>query len=278
MAFCVECGTDGATLEGLCAKDFVKRHVLVRPPETIDVARCAHCGKLELPHGWVAAAIEDAIPALLAAKVEKDPHVARIQYTWVPREEDATNIALTVKALCKVGEWELLSSFRTKVRIHGGVCPTCSKQQGKYFTGTVQVRADGRDLSGDEVRRASDAARGAGSGREEFVSSIEPVRGGIDVKVSTNQFAKRLARDLAKAFGGTVGSSATLHTQREGREIYRSTYVVRIPSFREGDVLRWKGAKYRVVGLGETIRLQDVATGATARVRLRELRAAKVVE
>lgn len=275
MAFCVECGAEGKTLESLCAKHFVKKHPLIRAPERIHVARCAHCGKLELPKGWVATTVSDAIPVLLAAHTEKDAQVKSTQFTWVSREEDGTNTALTVKALCAVGEWDLVSSFRTKVRVRGGACPACSKQRGNYFVGTVQVRAEGRPLTEEEGGRATRAAERAGSGGEEFVSRIEAVAGGIDVRVSSNAFAKRLARDLAKEYGGTVGSSATLHTQREGREMYRATYVVRIPDYREGDTIRFRGARYRVEALGDPVRLRDVDTGTIARVRVRDLHAAK---
>ena len=277
MAFCVECGAEGKTLEGLCAKHFVRRHTLVQAPERINVARCAHCGKLELPRGWVATAISDAIPALLAAHAEKDPHVKSPQFTWVSREEDGTNVALTVKALCAVGEWDLVSSFRTKVRVRGGACPTCSKQRGDYFVGTVQVRAEGRPLTEEEGGRVTRAAKQGGSGEEEFVSRIEAVAGGIDVRVSTNGFAKRLARDLAKEFGGTVGSSATLHTQREGKEMYRSTYVVRLPGFRKGDRILWRRDRWRVVGLGDSVTLEDPESGKRIRVRPRELSNARLV-
>ena len=276
MAFCVECGAEGTTLEGLCAKDYAKRHPLVRAPERIHVARCAHCEKLDLPRGWIAATVEEAIPVLLAARATLDPQVKSTQFTWVAREEDGKNFALTVKTRCQVGpDWDLMVSFRTKVRIRGGACPTCSKQRGDYFVGTVQVRAEGRSLTKDEAHRAAQAAEREGTGGEEFVTRIESVRGGIDVLVSTNGYAKRLARELAKEFGGTVGSSATLHTQREGREMYRSTYVVRIPAYRPGDVVRWRGVRYRIEILSDPVRLRNVETGAVTRVRARDLRTAK---
>jgi nonsense-mediated mRNA decay protein 3 len=279
MAFCVECGAEGATLEGLCADDFVRIHPLFRAPERIDIPKCAHCGKLELPRGWMDSAVEDAIPGLLAANVTTDRRVANPAYAWTSRREHENVLGLTVRSTCTVGAWDhLTTTFRTRVRVRGGACPTCSKRSADYFAGTVQVRADGRPLTEDEQKRAERVADAAASGGDDFVSRIETVRGGIDVKVGTNGFAKRLARDLAKEFGGTVGSSATLHTQREGREVYRSTYVVRLPAFHEGDVVRWRGARYRVESVGDSVSLRHVETGATERVRIRELGSARLVQ
>ena len=199
-----------------------------------------------------------------------------VQYTYDAHPQDDRNLAVTVKATCSVGPWQLLDSFHTRVRIQNGACPTCSKQKGRYFAGTVQVRADGRPLTEAESRRAKELVDRSGSG-DEFVSGVEDVRGGFDVKVSSNPFAKRLARDLSRTLGGTVGSSATLHTQREGKDVYRSTYVVRLPGFREGDQVEWRGARYRVVGLGDSVQLEDAATGTRVRVRPRELRTARLV-
>ena len=277
MPFCVECGRDGPTFEGVCEADFRKTHVLVRAPEAIDVARCVHCGNLHVGNRWFPATIEDVMLDLIAAAVERDPRVTKARYTYDLRPQDERNVAVTVKAMCTVGPWQLLDSFHTRVRVQNGACPTCSKQQGRFFVGTVQVRADGRELTGDEAQEAKALVDRSSSG-DEFVSEVEDVRGGFDVRVSSNTFAKRLARDLSKALGGTVGSSATLHTQKEGKDQYRATYVVRLPGFREGDEVRWRRGRYRIVGLGDYVRLENAATGERVRVRARELRSARVVE
>ena len=276
MSFCVECGAEGPTYEGVCAKDFRKKHVLLRAPEFIDVVRCAHCGKLHLGRTWEARDLDDVMVDLIAAAVERDPHVSKVRYTFDARPQDDRNFAVTVKATCTVGPWELLESFHLRVRIQNGVCPTCSRQRGNFFVGTVQVRADGRDLTDEEQRKARAITDRSPSG-EEFIGSVEDVRGGFDAKLSSNAFAKRLARDIAKELGGTVASSAKLYTQKEGRDQYRATYAVRLPGFREGDVVHWRRGRYLVVGLGESLTLEDVQTKARVRVRPRELRRARVV-
>ncbi len=276
MTFCVECGREGPTFEGVCADDFCRKHVLVRAPETVDLVRCVHGAELLVGGEWVVASVEDVLLDLIAASAERDPKVTKVRYTYEVRPQDERNLAVTVKALCTVGPWELVGSFHTRIRIQNGACPTCSKRQGRFFVGTVQVRADGRELTEEESLKAKTIVDRSGSG-DEFVSELEDVRGGFDVRVSSNPFAKRLAQDLSRALGGTLGSSATLHTQREGKDQYRSTYVVRLPGFREGDVLEWRRGRYRVVGLGDAVRLENEATGERVRVRARELRSARVI-
>ena len=236
MAFCVECGLEGPTFEGVCGDHFLKKNKLVRAPEAIDLSRCAHCGNLLVGGRWIPGTLEDVILDVLRGAAETDPRAERVRYTYDLRPQDDRNVSVTVKASCRVGPWDLVDSFHTRVRMQTGVCPTCSKRAGGYFVGTVQVRADGRALTEDEVRRARELV-GRSAGGSDFVSRVEEVPGGFDVLVSSNTFAKRLGRDLAKELGGTVGSSATLHTQREGKDQYRATYAVRVAGFRAGDTV-----------------------------------------
>jgi len=278
MPFCVECGQEGPTLGGVCEDDFRRTHPLVRAPEYVDVERCAHCGRLQLGARWVARSVDDVLPGAIAASAATDPQVSSARYATEvrSRSRDARRAEARTTATCSVGPWELTATFDTHVRIRNAACPTCSRQKGRFFVGTVQVRAEGRPLTDEESHDARRIAAASASG-EEFVTELESVRGGVDVRVSSNAFAKRLAAEIAKALGGTVGSSATLHTQREGREQYRATYAVRLFGFRKGDVILWRRSRYRVVGVGDPVRLEDAGTGDRLRVRPRELRAARVV-
>lgn len=278
MSFCVECGAEGEVFEGLCEADFARKHPPLRSPDHIDVLRCPHCGSIKTGRGWESATLDDVMLDLLASHVEREPHVERVRYTFELRPEDERNVGVTAKAVCRVGPWDLLTSLHTKVRLQGGTCPTCSKRHGGFFVGTVQVRADGRPLTGEEARQVREIAERADSGgsRDEFVSRIEEQHGGLDVLVSTNALAKRLGREIARELGGTVKSSATLHTKREGKDLYRATHAVRLAAFREGDVILWRRARYRVVAAGDPVQLEHAETGERLRVRRRDLRRAKV--
>ena len=276
MPFCVECGREGPTFEGVCADDFRRTHALVRAPEYVDIERCAHCGRVHVGPRWVARSVDEALPGAIAASATTDPHVSSARYATEVRSRTARSAEARTTATCSVGPWELTATFDTRVRIRSGACPTCSRQKGRFFVGTVQVRAEGRPLTDEEAREVQRIAAASPSG-EEFLSEVEPVRGGIDLRVSSNAFAKRLAAEIARALGGGVSSSATLHTQREGREQYRATYAVRLLGFRKGDVVLWRRTRYRVVGVGDPVRLENAATGERLRVRPRELRAARVV-
>jgi len=49
------------------------------------------------------------------------------------------------------------------------------------------------------------------------------------VYLSSNTVARTIARELADTFRGTIGSSPKLFGRKKGKDLYRVTYVVRIP-------------------------------------------------
>src|SRR5881397_3488985 len=97
--FCVECGAEGPTYQGLCARDFLKKHPVVAPPDVLDLDRCTSCGSFRLASGWSKIDRELALAGLLRENIRKLPPWERVTFTHVAREEDANNLSLTVEAL-----------------------------------------------------------------------------------------------------------------------------------------------------------------------------------
>jgi len=250
--FCVECGAEGPTYQGLCARDFLKKHPVVAPPDVLDLDRCTSCGSFRLASGWSKIDRELALAGLLRENIRKLPPWERVTFTHVAREEDANNLSLTVKALGRFEALQSVQDFRVRVRIKPTLCDSCQKQRSRYFEGVLQVRGDGRELTPQEIRgvRTFVLARVDRSGDTgAFISRIEDVHGGLDFYLSTNALGKTLAREVSESFGGSVSSSPKLFGQKEGREVYRVTSLVRLGAFHVGDVVRHKGVLAEVTSV-----------------------------
>src|SRR2546425_1014552 len=183
--FCVECGAEGSTYEGLCARDFLKKHPVVAPPDVLDLDRCTSCGSFRLASGWSKIDRELALAGLLRENIRKLPPWERVTFTHVAREEDANNLSLTVKAL---------------------------------------------------------------------------------------------AREVSESFGGSVSSSPKLFGQKEGREVYRVTSLVRLGAFHVGDVVRHKGVLAEVTSVQPFVVLRDLTTGEARRFKPKDVRTARRVD
>jgi nonsense-mediated mRNA decay protein 3 len=121
----------------------------------------------------------------------------------------------------------------------------------------------------------------AADNREVFISKVDRVvggAGGADVFLSSNSVGKIIARALADQYGAEVKDTAKLLTKKEGRDVYRVTYLVRLPSFRFGDVMMFRDRMY-LVGPMRTnnTRLTNMKTGENVNVSNNDLMEAKVI-
>ena len=279
--FCVECGAEGPTYQGLCVRDFLRKHPVVAPPEVLDIERCSSCGSFRSKSGWSKIDRELALTGLLREAIPKLSPWERVTFTHVARDEDANNLSLTVKALGRFEDLQAVQDFRVRVRIKPSLCDSCQKQRGRYFEGVLQVRGDGRDLTSQEMRavRTLVSARVDRAGDPAaFISRIEEVHGGLDFYLSTNALGKALARELSESFGGSVSSSPKLFGQKQGREVYRVTSLVRLGAFHIGDVVRHKESLAEVTSVRPFVVLRDLATGESRRFKPKDVRSAKRVD
>lgn len=279
--FCVECGAEGTTYDGLCARCFAKKHSVVKAPEVLDIPKCSSCGSFHFKSGWSKMDRELAIPRLLREAIPPLPPFERVSFTHVAREEDANNLALTVKALGRYQDLESVQDFHLRLRIKPSLCETCQKQRSRYYEGILQVRGDGRELTPGELRavRTLVAARvDRDDTPRTFVSRVEEVHGGLDFYVSTNALGKTLSRELAESFGGTVSASPKLFGQREGKEIYRVTSLIRLAAFHVGDVVRHKASVAEIVAVRPFVVLRDLTSGQERRFKPKEVRSARRID
>ena len=279
--FCVECGAEGVTYRGLCARCFTKKNPVVEPPPVLDMARCASCGSYRLRSGWSKVDRDLVLPQLLREAIPARPPYQRLSFTHVAREEDANNLAVTVKALGRFEDLSLVQDFRVRVRIKPSLYESCQKQRSRYYEGILQVRGDGRNLAPKEIGAVQTFVAARVDRMEDpdaFLSRTEQVHGGLDFYVSTNALGRRLARDVAETFGGAVSASPKLYGQKEGREVYRVTSLVRLGAFRTGDVVRHKGGLAEVTSVRPFVVLKDLLSGEARRFKPTEARGAKRVD
>src|SRR5947199_5764018 len=114
--FCVECGAEGPTYQGLCARDFLRKHPVVAPPEVLDIERCSSCGSFRSKSGWSKIDRELALTGLLREAIPKLSPWERVTFTHSAREEDANNLSLTVKTLRRREALRSAQDFLARVR------------------------------------------------------------------------------------------------------------------------------------------------------------------
>ncbi len=101
-------------------------------------------------------------------------------------------------------------------------------------------------------------------------------KNGLDIYLADDDFTKALGRKLQEQFGGETKITATLYSQKDGKDIYRITVLFRAVPFKKGDLVKYKGAEYEVKILGKDIMLQALKTGKKAHVKYKEMQLIKI--
>jgi len=225
--FCVECGREGPTYGGLCSTCYGKRRTLLRPPERVDLLQCVHCDRFELDKEWVEVPLEEGCRVAILSKSRLDKEVRKVTLTATSRNEDERNLLVAVKASLSVEDFFVTRRFETRVRIQGATCPACGRRRGMYYEAILQFRASSGRLPDDLAKETSRYVEDAvAADPNQFITKVESVRGGLDFYLSSNSMAKTIAKAY-RDWGAETRSSAKVFGQKEGKELYRVTYLVR---------------------------------------------------
>ncbi len=275
--FCVECGREGELIGSLCEECYSKKHLHASLPEHVDVTMCAHCSAVKTDSGWesigsVKEAAEMAVEN--AVTVSKDARVTDIKIQLTERDE--RNLVAEVSVSISAHGKEFQRALSTSIRLKRGACDQCSKQMGKYYEAILQVRGPERSLSESDLRDAERMVRTRvdsmrRSTREVFLSRIESVKGGLDFYFSTIPAARSVAKALQEDLCAEYKESSSLWGRKDGKEVNRMTYLVRLPGFRKGDVIEHEGRDYFVRGMSKgVVHVIDLISGEEVPIKVSE--------
>jgi nonsense-mediated mRNA decay protein 3 len=141
----------------------------------------------------------------------------------------------------------------------------------------VQVRADSRTPTDEEVDRAEEIAREyvaereATGDRNAFVTEVTDLDDGLNMKISTNQMGHGIAKRITAQLGGSYSDSKRLITEDEdGQKLYRMTYAVRLPRYRHGEIIYPEDGAVLVRSVQGNLKGVRLATGAAYEARFED--------
>ena len=283
MSFCVKCGRDcEESLDGLCIDCWLGGRKLTTLPHHVDLKVCTNCGEYEFVDKWVKldrlVAVQDAATDALSVIADAEP----VELSTEAVEQDPYVYGVTVRTVCDVMGYEAEDEATTIVRIKNTVCRRCSRQLGSYYEAILQIRTGSGKLS-PEMREETLAmvensvARQAVTNRSLFITKMELVTGGVDVYLSSMSLGKSLARELSDRYCAETKESPKLVGQTtDGQDMYRLTYLVRLPEYHVGDIVQHQGHWCKLTrvssGGGRVIDLMDFRERAVRRQDMSSLK------
>jgi nonsense-mediated mRNA decay protein 3 len=249
------CGrTELPLVDGVCAECEASRRTLVSVLPHATVVLCPQCGAREVGRHWErsgASALlgsEDLMPFLVPDRETTIRSVA-----W---QESGPN------PLLKVLHGDVQLRFRglertvpvdITVRLVHRSCPDCSRRSGHYYTALLQLRgpegpsrrsaAELRERLGEIWDAAMPSARADWRAHHSWTERRPE---GWDHYFTETLPARSVARLFKDRFGAQVKESATLYGRKDGQDLYRVTFAVRLPVHLPGDYYVEKGQLYRL--------------------------------
>ena len=100
----------------------------------------------------------------------------------------------------------------------------------------------------------------------------------MDYFLSDNTQTRNLGKKIEQHFGGKCLVTASLHTKKDNKELYRTTVLFREIPFRKGDLVEYDDEKFTIKSLTKDIFLQNIKTGKKLHIRFSEFKQIKKID
>ncbi len=267
---CPQCG-EPSTL-GLCDRCRLAMATLLECPDSVEVTICPLCGSQLIRGRWqdAKASVEELITEAVAEKIGIHQDLADPKVEISVSQLNATQYLVDVHLSGTFGELAASGDCIVRAKAQKATCERCSRMAGNYYEATVQVRGSAGAPGPDELKMsrkiaeevtASSFERGD---RLSFIQEIKGVKGGMDLVVGSTQQGRSIARAIHERFGGSTQESYKLAGTKDGKSVYRTSILVRLPSLKAGDLIRTRGAFLEVRGFeGKRTVSRSLRDGAT---------------
>ena len=209
---------------------------------------CKSCYSLKIPGTWLEFDdLDSSVSYFVEDSISWNDDAKKIKSELSLRQLDSQKYRVKVVCEGNFHDLALTSNLETEIPIKFQVCQNCSRQAGGYYEAILQVRTkrkDILDMAVDMVYNELDS-----SSSDFFTTEAGAVRGGYDFQLSSTEKARSVSRDLMIKFGGHVNETNTLVGRKDGRDLLRHTFGVRLPNVKNGDYLFTENKVSKVIGV-----------------------------
>jgi nonsense-mediated mRNA decay protein 3 len=271
--FCPKCGRESEE-EGLCKACFLEKYVIFEIPKVLEVRVCPKCPSYKSGERWVATKIEnfEELVKMAANKVVKqsicfNKEVTSPKATITQEFVNPNILQAHVSVEASIMGRKATNEAFVEIRVRKETCDICSRIAGGYYEGVIQIRAQNRFPTKREVARSLKIvdeviakAEKAGD-RLAFVTDVFELPEGADIYIGSINAGRQISRAITDEIGGTVQESPKLVGMKEGKDLYRINFSVRLPDIVAGDIVRMHGNTVLVEKVGKRISGTNLSNG-----------------
>lgn len=267
--FCPKCGKDTDVFyDNVCRQCFIGDKKLLECPAVVYSRICPTCGSVFKKGRWQRRDEEkELVLECVKDNLSLSKYAENIELELSPEQLDYSRYNVHVEAKGEIKGVLIKASQDVELRINWQTCDTCSRISGGYFEGIVQIRADRRTPAKEELERCRGIASGVAAKAQEkgdrlaFIAKTEELDEGADLYVGSIKLGKQICRAITDVFGGKFSESPKLVGQKNGEDLYRITFALRLPEFVRGDIISMDGKVIEVQSCGKHVSGTDLETG-----------------
>ncbi len=169
------------------------------------------------------------------------------------------------------------------IRIKRNTCDVCSREAGGYYEAIIQIRAEKRTFPKSELKILRSTVESLvtqlqkSGKRGLYITDFDENRQGLDFFLSEKATAFSIAKKIQEQFGGEFKQSASTAGMKDSKQVFRMTYLVRIPAYRKGDFFVCDHSFFLIVSLHENkVRAIDLSSWTEKVIAGKDIQPSKI--
>jgi nonsense-mediated mRNA decay protein 3 len=267
--FCVECGKDEEIFRnGVCLSCYLKNKQFSKGPPIMDITFCPRCSSYKYKNTWVQEDFESNLRKHIKDAFSISSELKNVTIQTQCKEQDRILHCL-VTITGSLENHVITEQHPLTVRIRRNTCDVCSREAGGYYEAIIQIRTEQRTFSKEELKTLRFSVESLVQQMQQsgkrglFITDSNENRQGLDFFISEKATAFSIAKKIQEQFGGEFKQSASTAGMKDSKQVYRMTYLVRIPAYQKGDFFSFENSFFLIVSLHENkVRAIELSTWA----------------
>ncbi len=267
---CPKCGNEAYKLfQGRCKDCFLENFTLAEIVPVLHARICASCGARNVKNKWVNyGKLEDIVIQTAEDALFVHELAENIEVSIEPRELTPYMYKVHIEVDATLLDEIFHQELETEVRVLRESCDMCSRISGGYFEAILQIRATNRIPTEEEMTECINIAnnvlgrmRSKGD-RLAFISNSLEIKEGADLYIGSSNAGRHICKEIVSRLGGSFNESESLQGRKEGKDVYRITFSLRLPEFMPQDIIEHNGRVIEIKKFGKNVIGTDIETGA----------------
>lgn len=270
--FCPACGKNVSiddTIGGVCIDCFIKNVDLIECRENDEIVVCKRCGAFYDAEWKNSVDEEDAVLRYVSSRIKTSNELDEQDIDLTAERMDSNRIRVNGILHGDLKGKTIEKTFSSIVHIKYTVCDSCSRISGGYYESILQIRADDRGLNNKEqtdVKKIVNdyvTRRYEDGDKRSFITKIDELDEGIDFYLGSKTVSKQICKAIKLKYGGEIQRSSKLVGVKDGKNLYRVTYSLRLFKISPGDVISFKEKFIQIIKVAKNIEGIDLKSGKT---------------